>query len=208
MAVLLFWSGRNGTKGILSSISRNTNSCNWEGIICGTSTCWGLISWRQFCGEGLGGSQGEWADHEPAVQFHAKGGQQHTSQSVASRPREVTGDPSSCLALEATYEALCLLMGSSVQERQGFAWTSPAQGHKDTITGTEASFIGAGAESQTAGTVQPGEKKAQGYIITVYINLMGRHEGAFCSQDKKRTQLEFSSTEQHMAYLLCWFWPG
>lgn len=26
-----------------------------------------------------------------------------------------------CLALEATYEALCLLMGSSVQERQGFA---------------------------------------------------------------------------------------
>lgn len=99
MAVLLFWSGRNGTKGILSSISRNTNSCNWEGIICGTSTCWGLISWRQFCGEGLGGSQGEWADHEPAVQFHAKGGQQHTSQSVASRPREVTGDPSSLLSV-------------------------------------------------------------------------------------------------------------
>lgn len=55
---------------------------------------------------------------------------------------------------------------------------------KTTITGTEAYFIEAGAESQRARTVQPGEKKTRGYIITVYINLMGRHEGAFCLQDE------------------------
>lgn len=139
---------------------------------------------------------------------------QPESQSVASRSREVILPP--CFALEATYEAVCLFTCSSVQERQGLPWTSLAQGHKDTITGTGTSFIG--AESQTAGTVWPGEKKAQGYIITVYINLMGRHEGEWASlhtllltvgeKDTTGTERQFSSTVQHMVYLLCWFWPG
>lgn len=79
------------------------------------------------------------------------------------------------------------------------------------MTGTEASFTGAGAECQTAWTVWPGEKKAQGYIISVYTDLMGRHE---ClqptGQEKDTTGVErqFSSTAQHMVYLLSWFWPG
>lgn len=53
-------------------------------------------------------------------------------------------------------------------------WLEQIQRKPTKITRTGASFIRAGAER--AGTVQPGEEKAQGYIITVYKNLMGGNE--------------------------------
>ena len=60
--------------------------------------------------------------------------------------------------------------GSPVQVRHGLARARPVKGHKDD-EGTGASVIR--REAGRAGTVQPGEEKAQGDLIHVYQYLTG-----------------------------------
>ncbi|KAK4828615.1 hypothetical protein QYF61_000067 [Mycteria americana] len=97
-------------------------------------------------------------------------------RSVASGSREMILPLLS--SVKAASGVLCPVLSSSVQERYRHTGESPIAGHKDD-EGTRAPQIQGKAER--AGTVQPGEEKAQGDLISVHKHLKRR-----CKEDRAR----------------------
>lgn len=109
---------------------------------------------------------------------------------------------------------LCPVLGSPsarvTQIYWSFIYCDPAQGHKDDY------WIGASlisGDTETAGSVQPGEKKAQGNLINVYKQPMAENEdeGLDCADRSRATGHKL----KHIKYLLwgtldqvAWWWSG